>query len=122
MAADPIPFSEVKNGLDHCKGSCPEYILREEMSYWPEPSSQRQRLFDRASELIGIDTNNSFARKLDQLNKDGHIGATERDRLAVKPPDRSNCSCDAVLRAPEATACAANERQFLLPHVWFPAS
>jgi hypothetical protein len=40
-------------------------------------------VFERASELIGVDPEAGFARKLDQLNKDGHIGAADKENLEV---------------------------------------
>jgi hypothetical protein len=40
-------------------------------------------VFERASELIGVEASKSFAKKLDQLRADGHIGAAERERLEV---------------------------------------
>jgi Domain of unknown function (DUF4145) len=39
--------------------------------------------FDRASELLGIDPNKTFAGKLSQLVVDGHIGSTEKASLDV---------------------------------------
>jgi len=39
--------------------------------------------FDRASELLGVDPNKSFADKLSQLVVDGHIGSTEKASLDV---------------------------------------
>jgi hypothetical protein len=39
--------------------------------------------FDRASELLGIDTGKPFAKKLDDLVSAGQIGTTERDNLAI---------------------------------------
>jgi hypothetical protein len=38
-------------------------------------------VFDRATELIGIDPNKSFVKKLEQLHQDGHIGAAEKEHL-----------------------------------------
>ncbi|MBJ2153874.1 DUF4145 domain-containing protein [Paracoccus sp. IB05] len=39
--------------------------------------------FDRATELVKVDTNLSFARKLDALFADGRIGSTEKDILVA---------------------------------------
>jgi hypothetical protein len=39
--------------------------------------------FDRASELLGIDPALPFAKKLDELQKQGLIGAHEKDALSV---------------------------------------
>jgi hypothetical protein len=38
-------------------------------------------VFDRASELFGVDQNKGFLGKLDQLHKDGHISAHEKKAL-----------------------------------------
>jgi hypothetical protein len=38
-------------------------------------------VFDRSSELLGVDQSKSFAKKLDELQKNGKIGADERDVL-----------------------------------------
>lgn len=40
-------------------------------------------VFERASELIGVDPDKAFAKKLDQLLRDGHIGIVEKDNLEV---------------------------------------
>jgi hypothetical protein len=40
-------------------------------------------VFDRASELVGVDPTKSFTKKLEQLYNEGHIGATERERLEI---------------------------------------
>jgi hypothetical protein len=40
-------------------------------------------VFDRASELIGVDPSKNFDKKLDQLFRDGHISAGEKERLEV---------------------------------------
>jgi hypothetical protein len=116
----PTPdFTELKLWVAHCKERDPDRVLRDEISYWPEPRSPGRRLdwrkltdgalidllnsvytalehdlrvlgaigmrvvFDRASELIGVDPSQSFGKKLDQLQKDGHIGATQRESLEV---------------------------------------
>lgn len=39
--------------------------------------------FDRVTELVGVDANISFARKLEALLADGRIGSTERDIIAA---------------------------------------
>lgn len=39
--------------------------------------------FDRVTELVGIDANLSFARKLEALLSNGRIGVTEKDILAT---------------------------------------
>ncbi|WP_420793558.1 DUF4145 domain-containing protein [Roseinatronobacter alkalisoli] len=39
--------------------------------------------FDRVTELVGVDTGLSFARKLGALLEDGRIGATEKEILAA---------------------------------------
>lgn len=39
--------------------------------------------FDRASELLGIDTEKPFTKKLDELVATGKIGTSERENLAV---------------------------------------
>ena len=40
-------------------------------------------VFDRASELVGVDPTKSFTKKLVQLYNEGHISATERERLEI---------------------------------------
>jgi hypothetical protein len=40
-------------------------------------------VFDRASELIGIDPDKSFAKKLEQLHQEGHIGAADKEYLQI---------------------------------------
>jgi hypothetical protein len=40
-------------------------------------------VFDRASEYLGIEPYKSFDKKLDQLLHEGHIGASEKERLDV---------------------------------------
>jgi hypothetical protein len=40
-------------------------------------------VFDRASELIGINSDKSFAKKLDQLHQEGRIGADDKEYLEV---------------------------------------
>jgi hypothetical protein len=40
-------------------------------------------VFDRASELLGVDPALSFEKKLDQLGADGHIGISEREYLEI---------------------------------------
>jgi hypothetical protein len=40
-------------------------------------------VFERASELIGVDPEKSFAKKLDQLNRDGRIGLDDKETLEV---------------------------------------
>ena len=40
-------------------------------------------VFERASELVGVDPQKSFAKKLDELVYKGHIGAAQRESLEV---------------------------------------
>src|SRR5262249_717377 len=40
-------------------------------------------VFERASELVGVDPEKSFAKKIDQLCNDGHIGAGDKETLGV---------------------------------------
>jgi hypothetical protein len=40
-------------------------------------------VFERASELVGVDPDKTFAKKLDQLTNDGHIGVADKQTLEV---------------------------------------
>ena len=40
-------------------------------------------VFDQASEYLGVEPHKSFDKKLDQLLDEGHIGASEKERLGV---------------------------------------
>jgi hypothetical protein len=40
-------------------------------------------VLDRASELVGINPNKSFAKKLEQLHSDRHIGAADKETVQV---------------------------------------